>query len=312
MTLFGASLRRLEDPRLLRGQATFVEDLRLPGLRHVAFVRSVHAHARFRLDSGAVADGAAVYTAADFPSITAIPTVISHEALRLCAHPPLARDRARYVGDPRAVVADSRYVAEDAAADVRVEYDVLGAIADADAALRPDAPLLHEGAPGNVAADFTVRVGDADGAFAAAEIVTRGRYSVQRYTGMPLETRGVAAEYDAGTGRLTVWSSTQWPHTLRDVLRGALGLPEHRIRVVAPDVGGGFGVKQEIYPEEIVLAVLAMREGTPVKWVETRREHVTTAAHAREQRHDVELAERREGPVVGRRGDEGHVRGTYA
>ena len=148
MRLFGASLKRLEDPRLLRGQATFVEDLRLAGLRHVAFVRSVHAHARFRLESGAVADRAAVYTAADFPSIAAIPTVVSHEALRPCAHPPLARDRARYVGEPlAAVVADSRYVAEDAAVDIRVAYDVLDAVADADAALRPDAPLLHEERP---------------------------------------------------------------------------------------------------------------------------------------------------------------------
>ncbi len=195
MTLFGASLRRLEDPRLLRGQAMFVEDLRLPGLRHVAFVRSVHAHARFRLDSRAVAEGVAVCTAADFPSIAAIPAVVSHESLRPCAHPPLARDRARYVGEPLAVVvAESRYAAEDAAADVRVEYDVLGAVADADAALRPDAPRLHEEAPGNVAADFTVRVGDADGAFATAPIVTRGRYWVQRATGMPLEARRVPAE----------------------------------------------------------------------------------------------------------------------
>jgi len=306
MRLFGASLKRLEDPRLLRGQAMFVEDLRLPGLRHVAFVRSVHPHARFRVDAGraGAGPGGALYTAADFPGVIAIPAVVSHEALRPCAQAPLARDRARYVGEPlAAVVAPTRYAAEDAAADVRVEYDVLEAVADADAALAPGAPLLHEGAPANVAADFTVRVGDADGAFAAAEIVTRGRYSVQRYTGMPLETRGVVADYDAGTGRLTVWSSTQWPHTLRDVLRGLLGLAEHRVRVVAPDVGGGFGVKQEIYPEEIVLPLLALREGAPVKWIETRREHVTTAAHAREQRHDVELAARRDGTIVGLRAE---------
>ena len=304
MSLFGASLKRLEDPRLLRGQAMFVEDLRLPGLRHVAFVRSVHPHARFRLDARAVPDGAALYTAADFPSAIAIPAVVSHAALRPCAQAPLARERARYVGEPlAAVVAPTRYAAEDAAADVRVEYDVLDPVADADAALAPGAPLLHEGAQGNVAADFTVRVGDADRAFAAAEIVTRGRYSVQRYTGMPLETRGVAADYDAGTGRLTVWSSTQWPHTLRDVLRGLLGLAEHRVRVVAPDVGGGFGVKQEVYPEEIALALLALRQGAPVKWIETRREHVTTAAHAREQRHDVELAARRDGTIVGLRAE---------
>ncbi len=307
MRLFGASLKRLEDPRLLRGQATFVEDLRLPGLRHVAFVRSVHPHARFRVDAGrvgAVSVGAALYTAADFPGVIAIPAVVPHEALRPCAQAPLARDRARYVGEPLAVVvAPTRYAAEDAAADVRVEYEVLEAVADADAALAPGAPLLHEGAPTNIAAEFTVRVGDADGAFAAAEIVTRGRYSVQRYTGMPLETRGVAADYDAGTGRLTVWSSTQWPHTLRDVLRDLLGLAEHRVRVVAPDVGGGFGVKQEIYPEEIVLPLLALREGAPVRWVETRREHVITAAHAREQRHDVELAARRDGTIVALRAE---------
>jgi carbon-monoxide dehydrogenase large subunit len=307
MSLFGASLKRLEDPRLLRGQATFVEDLRLPGLRHVAFVRSVHPHARFRVDAsraGIVSVGAALYTAADFPGVIAIPAVVPHEALRPCAQAPLARDRARYVGEPLAVVvAPTRYAAEDAAADVHVEYDALEAVADTDAALAPGAPLLHEGAPANVAADFTVRVGDADGAFAGAEIVTRGRYLVQRYTGMPLETRGVAADYDAGTGRLTVWSSTQWPHTLRDVLRGLLGLAEHRVRVVAPDVGGGFGVKQEIYPEEIVLPLLALRERAPVKWIETRREHVTTAAHAREQRHDVELAARRDGTIVALRAE---------
>jgi carbon-monoxide dehydrogenase large subunit len=245
-----------------------------------------------------------VYTAADFPGVSAIPAVISHEALRPCAQPPLARDRVRYVGEPlAAVVAATRYAAEDVAADVRVDYDVLDVVANADAALAGGAPLLHDGAPGNVAADFTVRAGDVDAAFAAAEVVTRGRYTVQRYTGMPLETRGVAADYDAGTGRLTVWSSTQWPHTLRDVLRDLLGLAEHRIRVVAPDVGGGFGVKQEIYPEEIVLPLLAMRVGGPVRWIETRREHVTTAAHAREQRHEVELAARRDGTIVGLRAE---------
>jgi aerobic carbon-monoxide dehydrogenase large subunit len=313
--LCGAPLRRLEDPRLLRGQATFVEDLRLPGVRHVAFVRSLHPHARFRLDSSAasgVPGVAAVFSAADFPDVGAIPTVVAHEALRPCAQPPLARDRVRYVGEPlAAVVASTRYLAEDGATAVRVDYDVLTPVADAEAALAPDAPRLHDGAPANVAADFTVRVGDVDAVFATAAVVVRGRYEVQRYTGMPLEARGVAADYDPGTGRLTVWSSTQWPHTLRDVLRDLLGLPEHRIRVIAPDVGGGFGVKQEIYPEEIVLALLARRLGTPVKWIETRREHVTTAAHAREQRHDVELAARRDGTIVGLRADVRADLGAY-
>ena len=303
--LCGAPLKRLEDPRLLRGQATFVDDLRLPGVRHVAFVRSVHPHARFRLDvsrAGAVPGVAAVYAAADFPGVRAIPAIVAHEGLRPCAQPPLARDRARYVGEPlAAVVASTRYAADDGVAAVQVDYDVLDPVPDAEAALAPGAPLLHDGAPANVAADFTLRVGDADAAFTTAEVVTRERYAVQRYTGMPLETRGVAADYDAGTGRLTVWSSTQWPHTVRDVLRALLGLAEHRVRVVALDVGGGFGVKQEIYPEEITLALLAMRLGGPVKWIETRREHVLSAAHAREQRHEVELAARRDGTIVGLR-----------
>ena len=201
------ALKRVEGRRLLRGQATFVEDLRLPGVRHVAFVRSLHPHARFRLDvggEGAVPGAAGVYTAADFPGVSAIPAIVSHEALRPCAQPPLARDRARYGGEPlAAVVASTRYAAEDVAAAVRVDYDVLDAVADAEAALAPGAPLLHDGAPANVAADFTVRVGDVDAAFATAEVVTRGRYEVQRYTGMPLETRGVAADYDPGTGRLS-------------------------------------------------------------------------------------------------------------
>jgi aerobic carbon-monoxide dehydrogenase large subunit len=303
--LFGASLKRLEDPRLLRGQGIFVEDLRLPGVRHVAFVRSPHPHARFRLDADdarAVPGVDAVLTAADVPEVTGIPIVIAHEALRPCAQPPLARERVRFVGEAlAAVVASTRYAAEDGVAAVRVAYDPLAAVADAATAVAPGAPLLHDGAPGNVAADFTLRVGDPDTAFTTAEVVTRGRYDVQRYTGMPLETRGVAADYDRGTGRLTVWSSTQWPHTLRDVLCALLGLAEHRVRVVAPDVGGGFGIKQEIYPEEIILARLALRLGAPVKWIETRREHVTTAAHAREQQHEVELAARRDGTIVGLR-----------
>src|SRR5207249_2719301 len=187
----GQPLKRLEDPRLLRGQATFLDDLRLSGARDVAFVRSIHPHARFRIDASAA----------------------------------------------RAVAAG--------------------------------AALLHDGLQANIAADFTVRVGDADAAFRSADVTTRATYYVHRYTGMPLETRGVAAAWDAGTGQLTLWSSTQWPHTLRDALRDVLRLPEHRIRVVAPDVGGGFGVKQEIHPEEIVLARLAMLLHSPVKWVET-------------------------------------------
>src|SRR5262245_39002061 len=301
----GQPLKRLEDPRLLQGQATFVEDLRLPGAGHVAFIRSIYPHARFRVDmsSARTTVGAiGMFVAADLPQVREIPVLIGHPALRPCAHPLLARDKVRYVGEPIAVVvAESRYAAEDVAEAVKVEYEPLEPVPDARAAVAPGAVRLHDDLVENIAADFTVQVGDVERAFRAAEVVTRETYYVHRYTGMPLETRGVAVRYDAGTGDLTLWSSTQWPHTLRDVLRNVLRRPESRIRVVAPDVGGGFGVKQEIYSEEIVLALLATRLGVPVKWVETRREHVTTAAHAREQWHDIELAARRDGTIIGLR-----------
>src|SRR5438552_3538020 len=271
----GQPLKRLEDPRLLRGQATFLDDLRLSGARDVAFVRSIHPHARFRIDASAaraISGVVGVFVGGDLHPAKEIPTVVDHPALRPCRHPLLADDKVRYVGQPIAAVAAG-------------------------------AALLHDGLEANIAADFTVRVGDADAAFRSADVTTRATYYVHRYTGMPLETRGVAAAWDAGTGQLTLWSSTQWPHTLRDALRDVLRLPEHRIRVVAPDVGGGFGVKQEIYPEEIVLARLAMLLHSPVKWVETRREHLLTAAHAREQWHDVELAARRDGTILALRAE---------
>ena len=306
----GRPLTRLEDPRLLRGQATYVDDLRVPGARHVAFVRSIYPLARFRVDPDAalaLPEVVGVFTAADFSAASGfreIPAVIDHPALRPCRQPPLATDKVRYVGEPiAAVVAQDRYAAEDGAAALQVEYEPLDAVPDAHAAVTTGSSRLHEHVEGNVAADFTVRVGDADAAFRGAEVVTRGRYYVHRYTGMPLETRGVLADYDAGTGCLTVWSSTQWPHTLRDALRDLLGLAEHRIRVVAPDVGGGFGVKQEVYPEEVTLALLAMRLRLPVKWIETRREHLISTAHAREQWHDIELAARRDGTILAMRAE---------
>ena len=315
---FGQPLRRIEDPRLLRGQAMFVEDIERPGMLHVAFVRSPHARARFRVDAArALAQPGvrSVLAASDLAAdvgFDSIPLVVPHPALERCQQKPLATDEARYAGEAIAVVlAESRTTAEDGAALVRIAYDPLEPIADVERATAPGAPRLHEVAAGNVAAEFTIDVGDATAAFAAAEVVTRGRYEVQRYTAVPMEPRGVVAAYDAGTGDLTVWSSTQWPHTLRDVLRDLLGLAGDHVRVIAPDVGGGFGVKQEIYPEEIVLALLARRLRRPVKWIETRREHLATTAHARQQVHDVELAARRDGTIVALRAEVTSDIGAY-
>src|SRR5262245_31026832 len=248
---FGQPYKRLEDPRLLRGEASFIEDVQLVGMLHVAFVRSIHAHARIRVDtSPALAVPAVIgaFTATDLDpghGVPEIPTVVGHEALRPCRQPALARAEVRYVGEPiAAVVAADRYAAEDAAAAVTLEYEPLVAVPDARAAIADGAAVLPAPLGDNIAPDFTVRVGDVEAAFRSAEVVSRGRYYVHRHTGMSLETRGVTARFDAGAGHLTMWTTTQWPHTVRDVLRDLVRLPEHKIRIVVPDMGGGFGVKQ--------------------------------------------------------------------
>ncbi|MCI0545860.1 MAG: xanthine dehydrogenase family protein molybdopterin-binding subunit, partial [Candidatus Rokubacteria bacterium] len=302
----GQRLRRFEDPRLLRGEGAFLEDLRLPDLLHAAFVRSPYAHARIRAVPVEAARGpgvVAVFAAGDLPA-RPIPGVISHPALRPCRQPVLARDVVRFAGEPLAiVVARDRYAAEDGAEALTaaLALEPLPVVPSAEVALADGAPVLHADLGDNVAARFAVHVGDAERAFRSAEVVVRGRFDVQRYTGMPIETRGVLAAIDPLSGRLTVWSSTQWPHTVRRALAEALGRPEHRLRVIAPDVGGGFGVKQEIYPEEIAVPFVALSLRRPVRWVETRREHFTGAAHAREQTHEMELAVTRAGVVIGLR-----------
>src|SRR5438105_2731435 len=261
MPLVGAAVRRLEDPRLLRGQATYIEDLELPRQLHVMFVRSEHSHARVRAVHLGAARGmpgvVAACTAFELGART-IRAVVPHPALRPCGQPILADGVVRYVGEAVAVVvAESRAVAEDGAEWILVDYDPLQPVPSAEAAVEFSAPLLHPALGDNLAGSFDIRVGDPDAAFAAAERIVRGRFYVQRYTGMPLETRGVAAAWDAGFQRLTIWTSTQWPHTVRQALAVLLEVPELSIRVIAPDVGGGFGVKQEVYPEEVVVALLA-------------------------------------------------------
>ena len=304
---FGQRVRRFEDPRLLTGRGAFLEDLRLPDVLHAAFVRSPYAHAVVRDVPDEPAAGlpgvVGVFTARDF-ELRPIPTAVPHPALRPCSQVPLAGERVRFVGEPLAVVvATDRYLAEDGAEALLGELDLepLPVVPGSAAALAPGAPILHESLGDNLAGAWDVRVGDVERALAEADRVVRGRYAVQRYTGMPIETRGVLAHVDPISDRLLVWSSTQWPHTVRQALAEALAMPEHRLRVIAPDVGGGFGVKQDVYPEEVVIPLLAQRLGRPVKWVETRREHFTGTAHSREQVHDLELAVARDGVVTGLR-----------
>ena len=310
---FGASVRRVEDPRLLRGNGRFVDDLKLPGLLHAALVRSPHAHARIRavhLEAArSLAGVAGVFGCDDLgtwmkpmPSAGLPPPALAarlHPLLRDTPQLPLARGRVRYVGEPVAiVVARSRAEAEDAAELVEVEYEPLPAIVDTEAAVAPEAPHLFPDWADNIAVRFTHAIGDADAAIQAADVVVRERFRVHRYTGVPLECRGLVCDPHSVDGRLTVWIATQFPHFVQGALADALGWPAHRIRVVAPDVGGGFGVKASAYAEEIVVPLVALRLGQPVKWIEDRREHFSASIHSREQVHDMEIAAMRDGRIV--------------
>jgi carbon-monoxide dehydrogenase large subunit len=303
----GASVRRMEDPRLLRGEAAYVDDLRIPGVLHMAVLRSPEAHARIRSvdvskarELGGVVDAFSAAGLGTNPP--AIPALFAVESFRPAPQYPLAVDTVRYVGDPVAVVvAESRHVAEDALELIEVDYQPLDAVVDAYAAIQPGAPVLHDNAPDNRAATMVYETGDVEAAFAAADRVVRERLDMQRYTGIPLETRGAVAHRDAVTGELTVWSSTQWPHTVRTILAGMLGLPARSIRVITPDIGGGFGVKADFTPEDFLVPFAATRIGRPVKWIEDRNEHFLAIAHSREQIHEVELALRDDGTILGLR-----------
>jgi carbon-monoxide dehydrogenase large subunit len=315
MPFVGASVKRFEDSRLLRGEAGFIEDLELPRQLYVAFVRSEYPHARIRsvdLEAARSTDGVVEAVVGANLGNRRIHASVTHPALRPCGQPILADAVVRYVGEPiAAVIGETPAEAEDGAAAVLVDYEPLQPVPEAHAAVEYSAPLLHTELANNVAGVINIKIGDPDAAFAEADRIVKGSFYVHRYTGMPLETRGVAAAWDLGRGRLTLWSSTQWPHTLRASLSVLLMLPEQAIHVIAPDVGGGFGVKQDVYPEEVVLALLARRLGRPVKWVETRREHLLTAGHAREQWHDMQLAVRADGTILAMRADVLSDQGAY-
>jgi carbon-monoxide dehydrogenase large subunit len=289
---FGAPVRRKEDARLVTGRGHYVADVELPRLLHVAFIRSVHAHARLlRIDTTA---------AAATPGVVAVVTghdpAISPHAIRArsslpgyveTAQPVLAWPKARYCGEAiAAVVATDRYVAEDAAALVEVDYEPLPAAVDAVAAVGAGA-VVHDEAPDNVLLSRRFDQGDVDAALNASAIVVRRTFRTNRLTALPLDGRGGVADWSAADGRLTLWSGTQVPHLARHGLAETLGLAEHRIRVIAPDVGGGFGAKANLYPEDAALCLLAMRLGRPVKWIEARREGLLASVHARDHHYEA-------------------------
>src|SRR5262245_17179441 len=292
---FGQAMRRKEDRRLLTGRGTFAADFRLSGMLHAAVLRSPHAHARLgaiRAKAALALPGVvAVVTADDLGAIGRIPTRLGHRIGAVeCLQFPLARNSVRYVGEPVAVLfAESRYIAEDGLDLLEVDYEPLPTVPDVARSLQPDAPVLHPIVGSNVVDRLETNKGDARAAMAAARHRVRERFAVQRHTGVPMETRGLTAAYDAGTGVLRLWGVAKVPHFNRRVLADLLGHAEHLVHFVALEVGGGFGVRGEFYPEDRVVPWAAMRLGRPVKWIEDRREHLMATNHSRQQYHDIEI-----------------------
>ena len=300
----GRSLPRVEDPKLLRGRARFLDDVRLPGMLEVAFVRSPYAHARIlgvRTEAARALEGVeAVVTHAGLEGVSEIVTGSSRPEAGEWRRPLLPPDRVRYVGEPVAVVvASSRYVAEDACELVEVDYEPLEAIVDPERALEADAPLLHEDHGSNNFAHVEYDSGGVDEAFARAAHVIAKRFHFGRTHAAPLEGRGGVADWSSD---LTVWASTQMPFLVRSMLASLYGLPETRVRVLVPAVGGGFGLKVHLYVEEAILPLLSRLVGAPVKWVEDRFEHLAASGHSKEVLCSLELALDEEGSFLGLRG----------
>ncbi len=300
----GRSIRRLEDEPFLRGEATFTADLHLEGALSLVVVRSPYPHALIRTIDWSSAERVPGFVAAfDGKALATwlhpFPTPPQSAGVRPQQRYPLAVDRARYVGEGVvALLAETPAAAADAAAEVIIEYEELPAVVDPEAALLPTAPLIHPEWPDNVAFAAEHQHGDVEDAFSTADEIVELSLQNQRVYAAFLEPRAAAAVYDERSQQLTVWASTQTPHTLRGGIAAVLGLPEHRIRVIAPDVGGAFGAKSGIYPEYALVAAFAWRLRRPVRWTETRSESFVATNHGRDQRQRVRAAFRRDGTLL--------------
>jgi carbon-monoxide dehydrogenase large subunit len=301
----GGSPRRKEDGPLLTGSGRFLDDLRFTEVLHLGVVRSPHAHARISklslAEARALPGVVAAFGPADLTEIrTGIPPAISAGRFHPYTQPVLAVEKVRYVGEPIAVVvASDPYRLDDALPAVRTEYEPLAPVLTVDDGFRPDWSRVHEEWPGNIAGVSQASVGAVDCALSQAEVVVEGRFRYPRCAPMPLEPRGVIATWDDVSGILTVWSSTQATHRVRTSIAAILGLAAEQVRVIAPDIGGAFGGKAQVYSEEILVPAVARRLRRPVKWVETRREHFLSACHDRDQLHEVRIGLRRDGTIVG-------------
>jgi len=307
--VFGSGIRRREDPRLLTGTARYTADIVLPGMAYAAILRSPYGHARIRRIDTSRATSApgvvAVYTGADVTSgLQPIPCawLLPNANLKIAPYRALATDVVRYVGDAVAVVvAETEYAAYDALELIDVDYEPLAATIDPQKAAASGAPQLHPEAPGNIAFHWTVAGGDIDAAFSSADVTVTDRIIQQRLIPTAMEPRGAVAQFTPATGELTLWNTTQNPHIVRFIMSVVTAVPEDRLRVIAPEVGGGFGSKIAQVQGDFVTAFCSMRLGRPVKWIETRSENYQATTHGRDHVQEVELAATKDGRILGLR-----------
>ena len=316
----GAPVKRKEDPRLITGSSVYVDDLQLPGMVHVAVVRSPHAHARIlgidTVEAASMPGVVAVVTAKDLSPLLAdkypveayegpgeppeeyIPEAAEDPSIQVPPVAPLAHNKARYVGEPvAAVIAESKMQAEDAAAAVEVEYDPLPAVVDPYEARQPGAPQIYDNVSNNVSVRWETVHGDVDGALASAATRVKAKIRAPRCHPMPMETRGVVAAPDPITRGLTIWTSNQGPHGFRNEIAAAFGLGQNQVRTIAPEVGGGFGCKFGAYHEDFIAAAMALLLQRPVKWIETRSEHFLATNHGRNQWGEFEVGVDKDGRI---------------
>jgi aerobic carbon-monoxide dehydrogenase large subunit len=308
--IFGSGIKRREDPRLITGQAKYTDDLTLPGTVHLAVVRSPYAHARIKkidaVKAKAMNGVLGVFTGQDMKDagFGSIPCawVVPNSGTKTPAYPPIAIDRVRYVGNAVAiVVAEERYLARDAADAVAVDYEPLKVVVDPWNADQPGAPLVHDDVPGNLCFHWKVSGGDVEAAFQSAEVVVKEKIRNQRLIPNAMEPRAALAQYVSATGEVTLWVTTQNPHIARFLLSLDTGIPEHKIRVIAPEVGGGFGSKVQHYPEDSMVIFASRTLDRPVKWTETRSENYKATIHGRDHVQEVELAAMKDGTITGLR-----------
>jgi carbon-monoxide dehydrogenase large subunit len=320
----GERIKRNEDPRLLTGQALFVDDVEIPGMLHAAFKRSDYAHARIlSIDVSAARQKpgvVAVFTAADMgndwmpgPPLVSPPPTVKDVTFHSRRQAPLVKDKVRHAGEAVAVViAESRYIAEDAVEDIVVEYEPLPVITDLEAALAPDSPRVHDDLESNLAAHFYQKKGDYEAAKAQADVVIKRKFYIDRGAAAAMENRGIVAHWDEKSKQLTMWDTTQAPIPIRNGTASRLGLSEGQVRVIAPFIGGGFGPKiMMFYPEEMLLPWVSMKLRRPIKWIEDRRENFYATTSERQQVHEVEMAFAKDGRILGMKDDFLHDTGAF-